>query len=50
MVDKNLTSAVIAGASAALKYKREHPLESEEEALKYVVQNSKKIAREIDLD
>ncbi len=50
MATEMQVSAVIAGASAFLKYKEEHPRESDEDALKYVVVHSKEIADGVDLD
>ena len=40
--------AVIAGASHALRFKEEHPTDSEEEVLKQVMRDLRSIINEID--
>lgn len=40
--------AVIAGASHAIRYKEQHPSESEQNVLKHVMQNLRTIIEEID--
>lgn len=45
-----LKRAVVAGASAALKSKREHPNDSEEEILKRIILDCGPIANKIGFD
>ena len=45
--DEMMVRAVIAGASEALKYKKEHEA-LDEEAMKFVTLNAEKIAKKID--
>lgn len=40
--------AVIAGASHAIRYKEEHPSDSEQDVLKHVMKNLRTIIEEID--
>ena len=46
--EKRLRMAVIAGASEAIKYKEKHPHALEQEILRYVTQEARKIVSEID--
>ena len=45
---KLVKMALIAGASAALKYKREHPSASDEDAIQHVTRESSTIANTLD--
>jgi len=46
--EERMVRAVIAGASEALKYKDKHPKAFNEEVLKHVTLNAKKIAKNVD--
>lgn len=48
MEEEKLIRAVIAGASEAVKYKDKHRNATNEEILKHVTLNAKKIAKNID--
>jgi len=48
--DEILKRTVIAGAAAALKFRREKPLETDQKILRKVAENLKSIIKEIDKD